>query len=550
MTESATLIHHLERTLIIGARRETVFRFFTDPVRWASWWGAGSTIEPHPSGRVLIRYPGGTEAVGEVLEIDPPERLVFTYGYAKGVPVAPGASLVTIALEDHGGSTRLRLTHAFSEPRVRDEHLQGWRYQLSLFANIVANELHGDSARLVDRWFAVWSEADAGTRESELRAIASGDIRGTGPVQRARRHGRSRESHRRIPALHAGRSNPARWRRQAVSGHGRERLARPERCGRAARHRPERLRARCGWSDPLGHGILVAASAGARVGRSDMNPVLTAGVAAALAAALTVAQAGVRSGRTTSGIAYDIQGSGPPVVLISGSNLDRRMWAAETDWLKRDFTVVRYDLRAHGQSDVPVSPFSHTDDLFSLLDELGIASGSLIGLSAGATIALDAALQAPKRVTRVVLTAPAISGYVPKERPAFFTDLIAALQARDFIKAQEVMLASPLFDVPTESRQLVRTMVTENGRLWTVPRELLKTPSRPAAERLKDVAVPTLVLVGERDLAAQREQAVVLERQLPGATLVVVPAGGHMLNLTSPEAFRSAVSSFLRAGKP
>ena len=71
-----------------------------------------------------------------------------------------------------------------------------------------------------------------------------------------------------------------------------------------------------------------------------------------------------------------------------------------------------------------------------------------------------------------------------------------------------------------------------------------------AAERLKDVAVPTLVLVGERDLAAQREQAVVLERQVPGATLVVVPAGGHMLNLTSPEAFRSAVSSFLRAGKP
>lgn len=281
-----------------------------------------------------------------------------------------------------------------------------------------------------------------------------------------------------------------------------------------------------------------------------MNPVLTAGVAAALAAALTVAQGGVRSGRTTSGIAYDVQGSGPPVVLISGSNLDRRMWAAETDWLKRDFTVVRYDLRAHGQSDVPVSPFSHTDDLFSLLDELGIASASLIGLSAGSTIALDAALQAPTRVTRVVLTAPAISGYVPKERPAFFTDLIAALQARDFIKAQEVMLASPLFDVPTESRQLLRTMVTENGRLWNVPRELMKAPSRPAAERLKDVAVPTLVLVGERDLAAQREQAVVLERQVPGATLVVVPAGGHMLNLTSPEAFRSAVSSFLRAGKP
>jgi uncharacterized protein YndB with AHSA1/START domain len=177
MTESATLIHHLDRTLIIGARRETVFRFFTDPVRWASWWGPGSTIDPRPSGRVSIKYPGGTEAVGEVIDIDPPERLVFTYGYSKGVPVAPGGSLVTIVLEEDGESTRLRLTHAFSEPAVRDEHLQGWRYQLSLFANIVANELHAGSARLIDRWFAVWSEADAGARESELPQIASSDIR-------------------------------------------------------------------------------------------------------------------------------------------------------------------------------------------------------------------------------------------------------------------------------------------------------------------------------------------------------------------------------------
>ena len=237
------------------------------------------------------------------------------------------------------------------------------------------------------------------------------------------------------------------------------------------------------------------------------------------------------------------------MVLITGSNLDRRMWTAETEWLKRDFTVIRYDLRAHGLSDVPTSPFGHTDDLFSLLDELRIESASLIGLSAGSTIALDAALQAPNRITRMVLAAPAIGGYVSKERPAFFAELIAALQARDFTKAQDVMLASPLFEVPAESRQLVQTMVTENGRLWNVPRELMRPPPRPAAERLKEIVRPTLVLVGERDLAAQREQADALARQVPGATLTIVPAGGHMLNLTSPEAFRSAVSPFLGAGK-
>ena len=59
--------HHLDRTIDIHARPETVFRFLTDPARWASWWGAGSTIDARPGGRLLIRYPGGVEAAGEVV---------------------------------------------------------------------------------------------------------------------------------------------------------------------------------------------------------------------------------------------------------------------------------------------------------------------------------------------------------------------------------------------------------------------------------------------------------------------------------------------------
>ena len=177
MTKSVGLDHRLDRTLLIQASRETVFRFFSDPVRWASWWGAGSTIDPRPGGHVLIRYPGGTEAVGEVMEIVAPERFVFTYGYAKGAPIPPSASIVTIVLEERGRATRLQLTHVFSDASVRDEHVQGWRYQLSLFANVVANEVHANAADLVDRWCAAWSEDDAEIRELALRAIASSNIR-------------------------------------------------------------------------------------------------------------------------------------------------------------------------------------------------------------------------------------------------------------------------------------------------------------------------------------------------------------------------------------
>ena len=177
MTDHASLVHHLDRSLVIKARRDTVFRFFTDPMRWAAWWGDGSTIEPRPQGLMRIRYPDGTEAVGEVVEVTPPERLVFTYGYAKGTPVPPGGSLVTIILEEHRDGTELRLTHAFAETSVRDQHLQGWRYQLSLFANVVTNEVHGDAADVIDRWFAAWSEPDDSVREAAVGRIASSDVR-------------------------------------------------------------------------------------------------------------------------------------------------------------------------------------------------------------------------------------------------------------------------------------------------------------------------------------------------------------------------------------
>jgi uncharacterized protein YndB with AHSA1/START domain len=171
------LPHRLDRTVTIQARPQTVFTFFTDNERWASWWGAGSTIEARPGGRMFIRYPNGIEVSGEVVEVVPTERIVFTYGFESGQPVAPGGSRVTIRLEPAGLGTRLHLVHEFAEAAVRDEHVQGWRYQLSLFANVVADLVNAGAAAIVDAWFAVWSEHDASAREQQLRKIACIDIR-------------------------------------------------------------------------------------------------------------------------------------------------------------------------------------------------------------------------------------------------------------------------------------------------------------------------------------------------------------------------------------
>lgn len=166
----------LDRSIVIRARPTAVFEFFTSSQDWAAWWGVGSTIDARPGGQLLIRHPNGVEVTGEVIDLRVPERIVFTYGYAKGSPIPPGGSQVTIRLEGHPSGTLLQLTHEFTDADVRDHHVQGWRFQLSLFANAVANKINASAAETVDRWFAAWSDPQAASREAALDAINTKDV--------------------------------------------------------------------------------------------------------------------------------------------------------------------------------------------------------------------------------------------------------------------------------------------------------------------------------------------------------------------------------------
>jgi uncharacterized protein YndB with AHSA1/START domain len=174
---TADLPHRLDRVLTIDSPPDRVFRYFTSTERWAAWWGAGSTIEPRPGGALLIRYPGGVEVAGKVVDIDAPHRIVFTYGFVSGSPIPAGASLVSITLERVEGGTRLRLTHAFADAELCAHHVQGWRYQLSVFSNVVANEQFAEVDATVDGWFAAWREPDEDRRRHMLEGLVRPDVR-------------------------------------------------------------------------------------------------------------------------------------------------------------------------------------------------------------------------------------------------------------------------------------------------------------------------------------------------------------------------------------
>ena len=171
------LAFSLERTITIRAQRSTVFRFFTDPERFARWWGKGSEIDPREGGRVHIRYPDGSTASGTVLEIRDPDRIVFTYGYdSPDKPIAPGGSRVVITLHDQEDGTRLDFRHDVASEAVRDMHAMGWRYQLAVFAHVAAQDQHRDVQAKIDAWFTLWAEKDASARAQILAEIALPEI--------------------------------------------------------------------------------------------------------------------------------------------------------------------------------------------------------------------------------------------------------------------------------------------------------------------------------------------------------------------------------------
>jgi len=176
MTSTLSLPYQLDRVITIEAAPETVFSFFTDSARWARWWGSGSVIDPRPGGRMLIRHANGIEVAGEVLEVVPSRRIVFTYGFVSGASIPVGGSKVTIDVQPAGGGTRLNLTHEFAEPAARDQHIQGWRYQLALFANVVTDMVHEGAPTLVDRWFSAWNDADPIRRRDDLEAIVTQEV--------------------------------------------------------------------------------------------------------------------------------------------------------------------------------------------------------------------------------------------------------------------------------------------------------------------------------------------------------------------------------------
>jgi 3-oxoadipate enol-lactonase len=255
---------------------------------------------------------------------------------------------------------------------------------------------------------------------------------------------------------------------------------------------------------------------------------------------------------------YEVRGAGEVVVLVHGGATDCRIWDQQFESWAREFRVVRYDVRGYGGSPITDKPYSQAEDLATLMDYLGISRAHVVGLSLGGMVASDFAVTHPDRILSLVLCGPGITGLEmesPEEGARYMLELRAARDSTPDVATRRWLqdpLVAPAMEHP-ELRERLQRISRENLHSWLNNWALQRVPRPLTAQRLDQIHVPTLLVIGDRDLPSDLSVVDTLAVKVAGARKVVITGAGHMVNMEKPVEFDAAVLGFLRgvsAGKP
>lgn len=245
----------------------------------------------------------------------------------------------------------------------------------------------------------------------------------------------------------------------------------------------------------------------------------------------------------TQQLYYEECGKGSKaVVLLHDGVVNSAVWDDVWPILCKQFHVIRYDRRGYGRTAATKKPYYEADDLAALLRDRKISQAALVGSSHGGNIALSFALRYPARVSDLVLVGPEAEGFPYSEH--FIMNQIAFQKAKDPI---EVRANSTYFILPGHhtAREHLRKLLTASPQ--DHKHNDMPLPEKPAFPYVRDLRMPTLVLIGSGDLADNQAVAGALVMEIPGSARVVVPDTGHLLYLENPEGFSSLVTVFLQS---
>jgi pimeloyl-ACP methyl ester carboxylesterase len=242
-----------------------------------------------------------------------------------------------------------------------------------------------------------------------------------------------------------------------------------------------------------------------------------------------------------------VSGRNPRAVFVHGLGGDLHTWDAVSEALGQKLASLRYDLRGFGESVCrhPVT-FRHADDLLAVLDATGIEQCDLIGVSMGASIALNFTLDHPERVRNLVLISPGLTGWEwSEEWRALWQPIVDSARGGAMEKARELWWQHPLFATTRESpaaAALRAAIMRDSGEHWI---DDLQEQVLPDLERLHQLQTRTLLMSGGRDLAEFRLMADLIEGNATHLQRIDIASAGHLIPLEEPRICADHIAAFL-----
>ena len=254
-------------------------------------------------------------------------------------------------------------------------------------------------------------------------------------------------------------------------------------------------------------------------------------------------------------IYYETAGDGQPFVMIHAGVADSRQWNNEFVHFSSRYRVLRYDMRTYGKSEPAEGEYSNLTDLLALLDHLELHEPLiLMGCSMGGGLALDFTLAQPERVKALIMV-----GSGPSDLSLDVPDPDKLQDAEKAYLSGDLDLAAELetrvwFDgmgrAPEQVNQGMRKLAYEMDRL-ALEHDAKKLGKRlpdaqvSAVERLGEITIPMLVIVGEHDLPYLHAAADYMHAKIPSVHKEIIPDAAHLTNMDHPRVFQHILDKFL-----
>lgn len=250
-----------------------------------------------------------------------------------------------------------------------------------------------------------------------------------------------------------------------------------------------------------------------------------------------------------SKIYYETRGSGPAaIILLHDGLLSSVIWDEVWRPLAKKYHVIRYDRRGYGRSELPSTSYSSTEDLVKLLAHLKVQHALLVGSSSGGALAIDFAIEHPQMVDGLFLIGPVLHGM------RYSKDFVARANRnnepmeRDDVRAMARNWSQDRYLIAganEAARQKIYEQLVENGeKLKKFDSTLEQKLSPPASERLGEIKAPTLIIMGQADIADVRAHCGAINAGIRGSTREFVKDAGHLIQLEKPDEVAKRIEEF------